>query len=133
MEQKVERVEHVLPLGDNFTTNLVAFAPSGTDCHETFVPERVRFTTGERGAQSVVDFGLGILTTTFHVRASPVVFVAVIGMTYVDLIGSNFDVAIPITSVPEYERLKLKYFVSGADESQVTLNLSVALTKSGSK
>ena len=131
--QELDRELHDLPLGDNFTTNFVAFAPSGTVCQETFVPERVRFTAGERGTQRVVDLGLGILTTTFHVRASPVVFVAVIGMTYVDLIGSNFDVAIPITSVPEYERLKLKYFASGADESQVTLNLSVALTKSGSK
>ena len=133
MEQEVERVEHVLPLGDNFTTNLVAFAPSGTICQETFVPERVCFTTGERGAQIVVDFGLGILTTTFQVRASPVGLVAVIGNTYVDLIGSNFDVAIPMTSVPEFERLKRKNFASGADESQVTLNSSVALTKSGSK
>ena len=67
----MERVEHVLPLGDNFTTNLVAFAPSGTVCQETFVPERVRFMTGERGAQSVVDFGLGILTTTFDELFAP--------------------------------------------------------------
>ena len=69
--QEVERVEHVLPLGDNFTTNFVALAPSGTVCHETFVPERMRFTDGVRGAQSVVDFGLGILTTKFDELVAP--------------------------------------------------------------
>ncbi len=115
-------MEHVLPLGDNLTTYFVALAPSGTVCHETFVPKRVRFIAGVRGAQSVVDFGLGTFTTTFHERATPVLLVAVIGMTYVVRIGSNVDLAMPITSVPEFERLKVKFLESGVDESHVTLN-----------
>ena len=91
--QEVDLLEHVLPLGDNFTTYFVAFAPSGTVCHETFVPDRMRFIAGERGAQRVVDSGLGILATTFKELAAPYSSVTTIGKVKDSRIGSNVDFA----------------------------------------
>jgi hypothetical protein len=131
--QDVEMVLQVLPLGDNFTTNLDGFAPSGIDCQANFEPERIRFTVGERGAHNVVDFGSGTLTTTFHELVAPYSSVAVIGIVYVFRVGSIVDLAVTNKSnkypLLEYVGEKLKNFESGDEVSQVMLNWSFSLSE----
>jgi hypothetical protein len=131
--QDVEMDLQVLPLGDNFTTNLDGFAPSGIDFQANFEPERVRFTVGDHGAHKVVDFGSGTLTTTFHELVAPYSSVAVIGIMYVFRVGSIVDFAImdkPLTKpLLEFSGKNVKYFESGDEVSHVTLNESFWLSE----